>query len=323
MMDKKLPLVSIIIPVKPGAYVKALDMVRAMDYPQDKMEVFVAEGCQPSKQRNEAAKEARGEILYFLDDDSCPHSYNLRRLAGHFARTEVAVAGGPSIIPDSDSFIQHCFSDIFTSLFGGGGVRNRYRKAGSARETTEKELILCNLAFRTALFNEMGGLNERLYPNEENELMARLHHNDYKLIYDPEIFVFRSHRRKLYDFIKQNFRYGRGRMEQTILYPKSFSFMHMVPLFFCFYVFGFSFISGIIYSIPLGFYLVASLFFSLIASGEKGVCFDLKLKRFFLISFLFPVLHLSYGVGLIVGLKSLFSAPKIDSAKVTIKKISL
>jgi cellulose synthase/poly-beta-1,6-N-acetylglucosamine synthase-like glycosyltransferase len=323
MMTEKLPLVSIIIPVKPGGYVKALNSVKLLDYPRDRMEVFIAEGCQPSRQRNEAAKEASGEILYFLDDDSCPHSYNLRRLAGHFAKSDVAVAGGPSITPDSDSFIQHCFSDIFTSLFGGGGVRNRYRKAGLARETTEKELILCNLAFRAGLFNEMGGLNERLYPNEENELMARLHHKDYRLIYDPEIFAFRSHRKRLYDFIKQNFRYGRGRMEQTILYPKSFSFMHIIPLLFWFYLFGFSFASGGLYPIPLAFYLFASLFFSLFANWDKKIDFALKLKRIVFVFFLFPALHLSYGAGLIAGIKRLFFGARDDFGAITIKKVSL
>ena len=321
-MTEKLPLVSIIIPVKAGGYVKALDAVKLLDYPRDRVEVFIAEGSQPSKQRNEAAKQANGEILYFLDDDSCPHTDILRRLAGHFAKSDVAVVGGPSIAPDSDSFIQHCFSDIFTSLFGGGGVRNRYRKAGLARETTEKELILCNLAFRAGLFMEMGGLNERLYPNEENELMARLHHKACKLIYDPEIFVFRSHRKSLYAFIKQNLNYGRGRMEQTMLYPKSFSFIHMVPLLFWFYLFGFFFISSGIYSIPLGFYLAASFFFSLVANWNKQISFALKLKRIVLVSFLFPALHLSYGAGLLTGIKRPFFGARGGSGAIAIKKIS-
>ena len=212
MMSEKLPRLSIIIPVKPEGYVKALDAVKLLDYPDDRLEVFIAEGCQPSKQRNEAAKKTSGEILYFLDDDSCPHSYNLRRLAEHFAKSNVAAVGGPSITPQEDSFIQHCFSAIFTSPFGGAGVRKRYMRAGAARETSEKELILCNLAIRASVYRKMGGLNEKLYPNEENELMARIINSGGILIHDPDIYVYRSQRKNIVKFARQIFNYGRGRM---------------------------------------------------------------------------------------------------------------
>ncbi|MEK7850790.1 MAG: hypothetical protein AAB275_02800, partial [Deltaproteobacteria bacterium] len=55
----KYPLVSVIIPAKPGKRVSALECVKWLDYPHDRLEVFVSEGMQPSRQRNEAAKEAK------------------------------------------------------------------------------------------------------------------------------------------------------------------------------------------------------------------------------------------------------------------------
>ena len=62
--------ISIIIPVKPGGTVRALNYLQRLAYPPEKIEVIVAEGTQPSRQRNEAARRSSGEILYFLDDDS-------------------------------------------------------------------------------------------------------------------------------------------------------------------------------------------------------------------------------------------------------------
>ena len=166
--------VSIIIPVKPGGRVKALTGVRGLNFPADSFEVFVAEGKCPSCQRNMAAAAASGEILCFLDDDSLISPEYLHRVARHYADPAVAAAGGPSLTPASDTPLQQAFGMAFVSVIGGGGMRNRYRQVGSVRATSEQELILCNLSFRRDTFLTYGGFDERLYPNEENELMGRI-----------------------------------------------------------------------------------------------------------------------------------------------------
>ena len=313
------PVVSIIIPVKPGGHVKALESVKELDYPPDSLEVLVAEGCQPSRQRNEAVKVSKGEILYFLDDDSCPEPQALKMLAEHFRNPDVAVAGGPSITPESDIFLQRCFADIFVSPMGGAGIRNRYRRVGKVRETTEKELILCNLAFRADVYKKMGGLNERLYPNEENELMSRIKHEGLKLIHDPDIFVYRSQRKTLLAFVRQVLNYGRGRMEQTILYPASFSLTHFIPLLFLLYCIGLIVMLNPYLSIPLVFYFFVVIFYSLKAVSGSMFSPLKKLRTFFMISLLFPIMHLSYAAGMMLGIMRFFSDASPVDSDITIK----
>src|SRR5512138_3559476 len=126
MMDART--ISVIIPVKPGGEVRAVARLAAVDYPEDAFEVLVAEGRQPSRQRNRAAQMARGEILYFLDDDSLLEPGNLRRLSCQYADPAVVAVGGPSLTPADDSRRQRCFGLALASVFGGGGVRNRYRR---------------------------------------------------------------------------------------------------------------------------------------------------------------------------------------------------
>ena len=58
--------------------------------------------------------------------------------------------------------------------FAFGPSRARYAKVGDLRESSEKELILCNLAACRGPMLELGGFNELLYPNEENALMDEL-----------------------------------------------------------------------------------------------------------------------------------------------------
>ncbi|MBE9541819.1 MAG: glycosyltransferase, partial [Proteobacteria bacterium] len=294
MTKTNLPTISIIIPVKPGGYVKALEAVRELAYPAEKLEIFVAEGRQPSRQRNEAVNLAKGDILYFLDDDSCPEPGNLQRIAVNFLNSNVEVVGGPSVGPEKDSFIQQCFAQLFMSPFGGAGIRNRYQRRGKVRETSEKELILCNLSFRAEIYKKMGGLNESLYPNEENELMARIKEGGGKLLYDPDLFVYRSHRKNIKTFIKQILSYGRGRMKQTMLRPASFDLTHFIPLFFLFYCISLIFIYNPLYRLPLVVYVCLDLFFSLSPFTTGRMSMLKKVKMFSLLSLLFPVMHLSY-----------------------------
>ena len=79
-MNESLPTVTVLIPARPGqAEIKALAAARALEYPADRLDIIVARGKQPSVQRNAAMKAARGELIYFLDDDSVPPPGNLRR----------------------------------------------------------------------------------------------------------------------------------------------------------------------------------------------------------------------------------------------------
>ncbi|HKZ16745.1 MAG TPA: glycosyltransferase, partial [Geobacteraceae bacterium] len=209
--------VSIIIPVKPGGKVKALDALRNVDYPAAAVEIIVAEGKCPSRQRNMAAAAAGGDILYFLDDDSIVIPEFLLKAVNHFGNTSVAAVGGPSLTPESDTPLQQAFGLALSSRFGSGGVCNRYRKKGGVRETGDNELILCNLSMRSDVFRAFGGFDERLYPNEENELMDRIRNKGLALVHDPDLAVYRSQRKTFPAFVRQIFGYGKGRGRQTLI----------------------------------------------------------------------------------------------------------
>jgi len=95
----------------------------------------------------------------------------------------------------------------------------RYAAVGKTRESSEKELILCNLIARRKAMLEFGGFNEALYPNEENALMDELQKGGGKLLYDPQMIVHRRPRHTLKAFAKMLLNYGRGRAEQFRLHP--------------------------------------------------------------------------------------------------------
>jgi succinoglycan biosynthesis protein ExoA len=308
--------ISIIIPVKPGGAVSALAGLCAADYPADAWEVIVTEGRCPSRQRNRAAAEAGGEILYFLDDDSRVTAGFLGRVARHYADPAVAAAGGPSLTPDTDTPLQQAFGMAFASVIGGGGMRNRYRRAGSVRSTSDRELILCNLSFRRELFLQHGGFDERLYPNEENELMERVRRGGCVLIHDPDLAVLRSQRPTLKAFCRQLFGYGRGRGEQTmvsgIIKPITF-----VPSLFILYLLLLPLFRKPVYYLPFLCYLLMICSAAVLNTLKSG-----RPRSALLLPVVFPLFHICYGAGLLCGVAApRFRKRGVSDCDVTIRRV--
>lgn len=287
--------ISIIIPVKPGGYVAALESLDNLAADSPDYEVIVAEGKRPSRQRNLAATAAQGEILYFIDDDAAVPPDALKRIAAAFSSPAVAVIGGPSITPGDDTPFQRAIAWALSSAFGGGAIRNRYRRYGTLRDTDDRELILCNLAFRKDVYLANGGLDERLYPNEENELIDRLLASGARLLHDPDLFVTRSQRPTYQALIKQMLTYGRGRAEQSLL-SRSLSFKAVVPALFAIYLLSLPLVAAVSwYAIPACIYLLILAGNMLAATGNEGAGVALRLPL------IYTLLHFCYGFGFLMG----------------------
>ena len=290
--------VSVVIPVEPGRSVKpVVDRLARVRYPADRVEVIVAEGRQPSHQRNKAIERATGDILYFLDSDSLAEPNLFEVTLPQYDNERVAIVGGPNVSPPTDGWLQQAFDAVQTSLFGSYTVRARYRPIGVLRETTEKELILCNMSFRKSVFEAFHGFDTRLYPNEENELMNRVRGSRYLLLYQPEAIVYRSRRDSLKAFMKQNYTYGRGRMEQMLVKPYFSDLVHLVPAALAAYLLGQVWIPSWWYDIPLFAYVAVCAAFSV---GDA-----LRVKRWhatLILPWLFMIRHVAYGVGIWGGL---------------------
>ena len=93
------PTVTFIIPVRSRSeHCPALDSIKKLAYPEDLIEVLLVAGSNPSAQRNEAAAKAKGDILYFLDNDSILHLRALSTLVDALEDyPEASGIGGPAI----------------------------------------------------------------------------------------------------------------------------------------------------------------------------------------------------------------------------------
>jgi cellulose synthase/poly-beta-1,6-N-acetylglucosamine synthase-like glycosyltransferase len=323
-VSETLPSVTVLIAARPGqAMIKAVPASRALDYPRQKLEIIVARGRQPSAQRNVGLKAARGELIYFLDDDSVPVRENLRTAVHHFARPEVQMAGGPNICPDDAPNLEKIFALVLASRLAFGPSRARYSQVGEVRATSEKELILCNLVARRDALLGLGGFNEALYPNEENALMDELQKRGGKLIYDPELVVTRRPRATLRSFAKMLRTYGRGRAEQFRLHPTFGSALNFVPPIFVVYLVmtALSLVTmprvGLLFLIPLGLYVLALLAQAASLIPRGGLARSLAAIP------LMGLSHILYGIGFWRGLSTrLNTSPNPEKVPVELEYIT-
>jgi succinoglycan biosynthesis protein ExoA len=290
--------ISFIIPVRPGNYPsKAIEHIYALNYPKELFEIIIAEGSNPSLQRNKAVAESTGEIIYFLDDDSLisPDSINLG--LKYFHQERVAAVGGPALGHPKAAFIDGLIARVLGSFFGSFTTRTRFSCIGEARPIDGEGLILCNLMVHKSIFQKLAGLNINLYPNEENELFKRMREAGYGFYYIPQMTIQKPTRNSFAAFIKQMFSYGRGRGHHILrnFSPKDLVFF--VPSLFVAYLFFIIAIPNLLLAIPLFAYL---LFIGL-GALEIGIRNRSALSA--IASFpLFATMHLSYGTGLIYGL---------------------
>jgi glycosyltransferase involved in cell wall biosynthesis len=181
----ELPFVSVIIPTyrRLRGLTAALKSVLANDYPADRFEIIVVDsgpddgtvaliedlssrypGCityirknseGPSASRNVGASHARGDIFAFMDSDCQAESSWIRGVVHLLAeRPEVGVVQGKTLPPPGEK----C------------GPGSRFLLVDTGNWIFET----CNVIYRRAAFEKVGGFDRRFYRNLDTEPAARI-----------------------------------------------------------------------------------------------------------------------------------------------------
>lgn len=218
----------------------------------------------PAKKRSLAIRDAKGEILIFIDDDAYPKASLLDILDKSFNNSEIVAVGGPAITPKDDSFWQKVSGAVFLSSLSGGNP-NRYIPIGKISEIDDWPSV--NFSVRKEDFVKVNGFNSEYWPGEDTILCLDLKNKvGKKIIYDPNLIVFHHRRSGLLKHLKQIGQYGIHRGFFAKKFPQtSFKLKYFIPSFF------------LIYNI---FFLIF-LFFSLFLGT-----FNLNLLRLFLIGYI-------------------------------------
>lgn len=267
---------------------------------------------------NAALMTAHGDVIIRVDAHArIPRNFVSRNIYNIMQGEDVVGGGRPNITSDASSWKLTLLA-AEDSLFGSSVAAYR-------RPPTQKEYLdsLFHAAYRREVIQTVGGFNEDLGRTEDNEFHYRIRCAGYKLCCCPDIISYQHSRNDLRGMVKQKYSNGRWIGLTVSECPGCLSYFHFAP---------FLFVIALLFSLSLAIighpeilYILLSLYGMFDIVNTVG-CFTMKnvQPQFILLLVIFPLLHISYGIGTIVGLLQIPSWKKKiknSTAKERIEKV--
>lgn len=244
---------------------------------------------------NVAISNASSDVVIRIDAHTyIPADFTAKNMAALQAGEYVSGGTRPCVIENKTAWGE-VLLETENSLFGSS--------VNISRRGTRKQYVktMFHAAYRREVFEKTGGFNENLLRTEDNEMHYRIRKAGYKLCFDPEIVSYQYARSSLRRMIKQ--KYGNGYWIGLTLgiCPGCISVFHLVPLAFVLAILvttilaavGYGFLSALMWCAYGAFTLLG-----VITSVLNGKANYLT----WMMPVLFLLLHVSYGVGSLVGL---------------------
>jgi hypothetical protein len=243
---------------------------------------------------NRALSISRGDYIIRIDGHAELATDFLQNCLQVIKKTNSDCVGGPTN-HYSNTIIGNHISIAQSSKFGAGGA--------SFRTGIRNGRFVDTLAFgayKRDVFSRNGGYDEELVRNQDEELNYRLIQNGGKIWIDPSIKSTYYVRDSILKLFKQYYYYGFYKVRVIQKVKALISWRHLVPMLF---VFGMFFSTWMNYSykinwplfILLGIYFSINTIFSIYESMRKNY------KPMILLPLIYFSMHLSYGIGFIVG----------------------
>jgi len=289
---------SLVIPVAPTRGAEILESIKEMDYPKKDFEVIVEKGLNPSENRNNGAEKSKGEFIIFLDDDAFIDKNYLTNVEKFLKKyPKIDIVGGPQLTPEHDGNFAKISGIALTSSFGAFKVNKRYQEGKINFEVDETVLTSANLLVKKNSFKKIGGFDLNLFPGEDPEFIQRAKKMKFKIAYNPEMKIFHKRRPNYNLFCKQFFKYGLVRPKVNKILQQH-KIIFLIPMLFSIYILFLPsvFLFSKFFILPFFLYIFMTIFFS-----AKDSFSNKNIFSFFLLPFLYFSIHLSYGIGMIVG----------------------
>ena len=338
-MSMQLPFISVILPVRnEEKYIRAcVDSVFAQDYPADKMEVIFVDGCSSDRTveiLQEMQKDYPQIVVLENPNRTVPYAMNIGIAA---SRAPVIVRLDAHAEYPAD-YIRLSVETLLTVECDNAGgaceTRGRGFMGDAIAAMLSTPLGVGNSTFRLApesgyvdtvpfgcwkreLFERIGGFDERMTRNQDNELNHRIRKNGGKIYLNHNIRVIYYCRDTIKGIMKMGFQNGKWNVITMTLVPGSMGVRHFVPLAFVLSTVGLllltlltrSWLFGGLLALEWGAYLLLDFFYSYTIAKEKGY------KYLPVEAILFPAFHFAYGTGSLMGIVNLPKFLKAEKEK--------
>ncbi len=307
---------SLVIPVALYRDAEILKSLEKLDFPKEEYEIIVKPGPNPSENRNKGVEESIGDIVVFLDDDAVAHEAILRNADKFFnEHPEINIVGGPQLTPGDEKGFAKISGYALCSKFGGWSTSNRYGSKELNLDVDNTYLTTAIMFCKKEVFDKIR-FDETLFPGEDTKFIISAKKEGMRIAYHPGLIVYHRRRPTIKAFVKQIFNYGkvvplwqspREAMKKPFFLIPSVFLLYLIVLLggiivnpglakYFFGIFSKDFSIASILFIPLLLYLVLNLISSFYESLKNK-----DLRGIIFLPFIFLLLHLTYGAGVIYG----------------------
>jgi glycosyltransferase involved in cell wall biosynthesis len=242
---------------------------------------------------NIGIKNSIGDYIIRLDAHSeYPNNY-ISECIRTIENIEADNVGGLALAKGK-GFIGNAFAKVISSKFGVGN---------SGFRTNSKSGYVDTVPFGTYkkdTFEKYGYYDERLTRNQDYELNYRMRKMGGKIYLNSDISLTYYCRSTLSGIFKQSYENGKWNIITSKLCPGTMSLRHFVPLVFTLSLIGLPILGFIHVFFNLFLMLELVLYFgiALVIASKKSN----SLEEMVMIILLFPLFHISYGLGSLLGL---------------------
>ena len=249
---------------------------------------------------NIGIRESRGEVIVRLDAHAEYPADYVRLSVETLLSRDCDNAGGV-FETRGRGFMGEAIAEMLRTPLGVGNATYRLTTEDGYVDTVP---FGC---FRRALFERIGGFDERMTRNQDNELNFRIRKNGGKIYLNHNIRVLYYCRDTMRGIMKMGFMNGKWNVITMTLVPGSMGVRHFVPLAFVLSTILLvlltlltrSMLFGGLLALEWGAYLLLDCFYAYTIAREKG-------WRFFPVEvILYPAFHFAYGFGSLRGITAL------------------
>jgi GT2 family glycosyltransferase len=295
---------SLVIPVAPNRNAEIIDSIKKTNYSKEDYEIIVKGGLNPSENRNRGAKEAKGKIIAFLDDDAFIEENLLKNAEKFFEEhPEIDIIGGAQLTPKEQKGFGKISGYALSSKFGAWKMETRYSLQKPNLNADETMLTSANLFCKKEVMKKIQ-FDVNLFPGEDPKFIEDAKNAGFKVAYSPNLIIYHKRRETVKALVKQISSYGETRTKKESFFQTLKKPFFLIPSLFFMYLVSLSILAffnvlpivRFILLIPLFVYLELDLLFSIYESVKKR-----NPLSFFMLIWIFPLIHLSYGLGMIKG----------------------
>lgn len=236
---------------------------------------------------------ATGEYIIRLDAHAEYENDYIKKCVYYLNTMDAENVGGVAETKGR-GFVGATIAKMLSSKFGVGNSQFRTNGKSGYVDTVPFG------AFRKEVFQKYGGYDERLTRNQDNEMNYRIRKNGGRIYMAEDIHLTYYCRDSIRGISKMAVQNGKWNVITMKLCPGAMGVRHFIPLTFVLSVIGLAILGCLwnVFLMLLGFELL--LYFAL--DGLFSVKLANNVKEAVLLLVLFPIFHVTYGVGSFIGI---------------------